>query len=410
MSFHSIKGDIYLGNVQVENFTELAAGVYRLLQNPETGALFLRQTDNFSLPLKVYGSNTNYSERILEHFIETPNKVSGALLQGVKGTGKSLTAKEICILGAKKGIPTILIEEPFCGALLNNFMSGIQQSAIVFIDEFEKVYQDQERRDKLLSFLDGTVMSHKLVLATVNSVENFDYLINRPGRFYYNISFGNIDKAIIQEYCDDFLIDKSRLPEIINMPESFNIFTIDMLTALVREINKSGEDLNTVLNLINLKPDISLGNCFINIVKLKRLIKGEMVEIELDHYNPAIIYGPSFAHSLQDEDSCNITLRPAFTAGFDPFNATHMSLLEQSSHRLFGIISEHLQNSTEIPAERLLDARPHLEIEIRLSQYREKFEWTIDRDHKIISVKAKTFEAEFKYQLPTQKNIPSLYV
>ncbi len=61
----------------------------------------------------------------------------GVLLNGVKGTGKSVTAKLICN-ELKNFLPIIIVDKAYEG--LPQFISKIQQEVIIFIDEFEKVF------------------------------------------------------------------------------------------------------------------------------------------------------------------------------------------------------------------------------------------------------------------------------
>lgn len=267
MSFTQINQDFFLGSASMVTHKDLPTGVYTLMYDPERG-YFLRTSKPFKLPAKIYGHNSSHAVNILDHFENTPNRLTGALLSGTKGTGKSLTAKEICILALEREMPVIIINESYCGSAFNLFISEIQKSAVIFIDEFEKIYKEEEYRSKLLTFLDGVVTTHKLVLATINQSDNLEYLLNRPGRFYYHITYGNITTDIIKEYCDDFLLFPERFLDIKNFIKSFKIFTIDMLTALVREINKENNSIEKVAQIINLKPDIHLRDCFFRVKQL----------------------------------------------------------------------------------------------------------------------------------------------
>lgn len=243
----------YLSQTKPTFEDSLKGGTYTISID-DKGEFFLTQIENFTLPSKIYGSNTIYAEKIFTHFKTTP-KISGALLQGLKGSGKTLAAKEVCSLAYKEDIPVLVLNNSFAGTPFNNFIESITQPCIIFIDEFEKVYSYEDDLNSFLTFLDGVVTSHKLVLMTANTTNNLEYLLNRPGRVYYNIEYGTISNEIVLEYLADNLTYKDRTDDIVSFVESFNYFTIDMLTALVKEINRYNEDLETLQLLLNLKPD-----------------------------------------------------------------------------------------------------------------------------------------------------------
>jgi hypothetical protein len=68
---------------------------------------------------------------------------------------------------AKQGVPTIVINAPWCGDKFNTLIQSIQQPCIVMFDEFEKVYSSEEQ-EAMLTLLDGIYSSKKLFLLTSN--------------------------------------------------------------------------------------------------------------------------------------------------------------------------------------------------------------------------------------------------
>ena len=85
------------------------------------------------------------AERVLSTFESRP-AATGILLEGEKGSGKSMLLKLLSINARKAGMPTIVINSPFCGDGFNTFIQSISQPAIIAFDEFEKIYNrdDQE--------------------------------------------------------------------------------------------------------------------------------------------------------------------------------------------------------------------------------------------------------------------------
>lgn len=87
----------------------LPVGTYTVGATP--AGFHFEQIDNFELPQKVYGDTIKNADRILATFADRPN-ATGVLLEGEKGSGKSMLLKEISIMGRALGMPTIVINSP----------------------------------------------------------------------------------------------------------------------------------------------------------------------------------------------------------------------------------------------------------------------------------------------------------
>lgn len=259
---------VYQTPSDIPTITTIPPGTYTLGFDPENvpGGFFLKRINNFTLPAKIYGNNNKYSDIILNNFLKETTRPTTAALAGLKGSGKSLCSKEICIKALERDIPTIVVGQDYAGPGLNTWLQNINQPCIVFIDEFEKVYSEQKKRDQLLTLLDGAYNSHKLFLLTMNAPlnnEKFPYFFNRPGRVYYNIAFGPITQDVIKEYCEDHLVDKTKLNEILTFTNRFSEFTIDILTILVKELNTNPTfTCQDVTDIINIKPDVKADQLF----------------------------------------------------------------------------------------------------------------------------------------------------
>lgn len=255
---------IYIAPGPMPTVPTIPPGTFSMGFNPDVpGGFYLRPIDNFTLPAKIYGHNTEYAAVILETFLERTGSITSAALSGQKGSGKTLTAKEIAIKALELGIPTIEISSAFSGAGFNAWLQQIRQPVVVFIDEFEKVYKDEDDRNRLLSLLDGTFKTHKLFLFTMNKKldqNNFEYFFNRPGRVYYNIPYGAVTPEIVREYCADHLADQTRTAEVVSFSKRFSYFTLDILTILVKEINKwPSKTCQDISHIVNIKPDVEPG-------------------------------------------------------------------------------------------------------------------------------------------------------
>lgn len=236
----------------------IPAGVYQVAEMPFGGPIYLKPSDNFVMPKKLYGETVKMSERIMQtHLSRTTS--TGILLVGEKGSGKSLLAKHLAVSAIAKGWPIITITAPWHGDKFVAFLESIKQDCVVLFDEFEKVY-DSETQERMLSLFDGLSNTKKMFILTCNDKHKIDQnMINRPGRIYYNISFGGLSPEFIEEYCLDNLNDASQktIDEIVGISYLFGAFSFDMLQALVEERNRyPNEELDDVLRMLNVRPDI----------------------------------------------------------------------------------------------------------------------------------------------------------
>jgi hypothetical protein len=190
--------------------------------------------------------------------MDRPN-TTGVMLAGEKGSGKSLLAKAISLQAAEQGIPTIVINAPWCGDKFNSFIQSIEQPVIILFDEFEKVY-DSEHQEAILTLLDGVFPSKKLFVLTCNDKWRVDsHMRNRPGRIYYMLDFKGLTADFIIEYCEDNLKAKEHIEKIVQIASLFSEFNFDMLKALIEEMNRYNETPEQALSMLNAKPEFDQG-------------------------------------------------------------------------------------------------------------------------------------------------------
>jgi len=234
----------------------LPVGNYTVKRNEMTGQFFLEMVDSFPQVPKLYGNTTRHADRILNTFFDRPNS-TGIMLNGEKGSGKTLLAKTLSIEAAKQGVPTIIINAAWTGDAFNKFMQDIEQPCIILFDEFEKVY-DASEQEAALTLLDGVFPSRKLFILTCNDKWRVnEHMRNRPGRIYYMIDFKGLDSDFIREYCDERLDNKGYIDKIVEIASLFEQFNFDMLKALVEEMNRYGETPQDALSMLNAKPEFN---------------------------------------------------------------------------------------------------------------------------------------------------------
>lgn len=252
----------------------LPVGNYTIQKDEMAGIMFLEMVDSFQPVKRLYGNIQRQADRILNTFHDRDIS-TGVMLNGEKGSGKTLLAKTLSIQAAAQGIPTILINHPWVGDQFNKFMQDIEQPCVVLFDEFEKVY-DNDEQEAALTLLDGVFPSKKLFIITCNDKWRVnEHMRNRPGRMYYMIDFGGLEQSFIEEYCNDNLNAKEHIEKICQIASLFDKFNFDMLKALVEEMNRYGETPQQALEMLNAKPEYNNKSRF-----TVQLFDGQIVDVK----------------------------------------------------------------------------------------------------------------------------------
>lgn len=241
----------------IDMHEHLPVGNYIVKQDPFKN-FYLEMIDGFVQVPKLYGDTQRFSDRIVRTFLDRTNS-TGVLLNGEKGSGKSLLAKTLSIDAATLNIPTIVINQPWVGDDFNKLIQDIDQPAVILFDEFEKVY-DRETQEHVLTLLDGVFPTKKLFVLTCNDKYRIDsHMRNRPGRIFYMLDFKGLGTDFIREYCADNLFEEHQgfAEKICNIAMLFAEFNFDMLKALVEEINRYGDTPQEAMRMLNAKPEFS---------------------------------------------------------------------------------------------------------------------------------------------------------
>lgn len=214
----------------------LPKGIYEVKVSM-TGFYLSKIAESFTFDYKLYGLNQKFIDYVLKTYKNTTGNL-GVLLDGIKGTGKTVTAKELC---NHLQLPVILVQSmgDSNDKLIKYLSTTINFDCIFFFDEYEKEFKDSS---DVLSFMDGTYNSiyRKVFLLTTNELKVDPNLLGRPSRIRYKKSFSNLSEKVTREILNDILEDKTAIEKVIELTHSMNIITIDLIKAIATEINIHG--------------------------------------------------------------------------------------------------------------------------------------------------------------------------
>ena len=243
-----------LTDSNVESFDLLPKGTYLTKFDAQNNVYYLESTEDFTMPSKIYGNSDLLSDRYVRTFLDG-TKNMGILLTGLKGTGKSLTAK---LTALKSNMPIILVTEEFVGEEFKSFLNSIKQQVVVFIDEFEKVYTEDDTQQSLLSLLDGIFEGKKMFIFTSNMRDRINqYMLNRPGRIRYLAEYDSLEVSVINDVIEDTLIDKSQIIGLIDVLDVLGMVSMDILVSLINEMNKYNETAKEAVKYLNVRAEKS---------------------------------------------------------------------------------------------------------------------------------------------------------
>lgn len=228
----------------------LPIGVYNLELTMFGWKLF-KFADNFVFPYKLYSLENEFVDHVLKTYENTIGNL-GILLNGTKGTGKTVTAK---VLANRLNLPVIVLKSMGDrNQSMIEYLSSLNCDCILFMDEFEKNFKEED--STVLQIMDGVYNSNhrKIFLLTTNNMSINENLVGRPSRIRYVKHFGNLSMDTVNEYLDDALECTEAREEILEYIDSLTISTIDILKTIVNEVNIHGmEGLKRAKNYFNVQ-------------------------------------------------------------------------------------------------------------------------------------------------------------
>jgi len=241
-----IIGDTYWQSTKGNYTATLPTALLNIGYDDRKGFYLEKMDEKFDFQHKIYGVESELINRVKKTYVNT-NRNLGILLNGVKGTGKTVTSK---LIANEIGIPVLVVRHAYVG--LVDFINSIKQDVIIFIDEYEKIF---EERHTLLTIMDGVLSNEyrKFFILTTNETYINDNLLQRPGRIRYFKTFGNLKPNVVNEIVDDFLVHKHLKKDVVRFVSSLELITIDIVKSIVEEVNIHEESPEAFKDIFNCK-------------------------------------------------------------------------------------------------------------------------------------------------------------
>ena len=232
-----VKNNNTYRKVTGDSCESLPIGIYTLNFIDQIGWILEYSDEKFTFNYKLYDIQKEFLDYTYKTIKNTSSNL-GILFNGIKGTGKSVTAK---VLANQLNYPVIIIKS---FDTLNNsmieYLNSLNFDCVLFMDEYEKQFDEDD--NTFLSLMDGAYTSpyRRIFLLTTNDLGINENMLSRPSRIRYIKEFGNLEKEVIMNYFDDNLQDKSAADTLFEFLDSLEISTMDILKTVTEEVNIHG--------------------------------------------------------------------------------------------------------------------------------------------------------------------------
>jgi len=207
--------------------------LYTLKYNSWTGESYFEEDGELNLNFKIYNSDEDISfmERVINYHKKSDKLSTGVMLAGLKGTGKTVMAKQIA---RKSGLPVIVVDPDYPASKIADFFTKFDTEVCVMFDEIDKNWNS----NNLLGFLDGVQKTaKKLVLFTCNDMnKTSEFLKDRCSRIRYRRIFAaNENVKFLKELIADRGIKDTGDKLYHFMVDHFEVMSIDNILSFIDE-------------------------------------------------------------------------------------------------------------------------------------------------------------------------------
>jgi hypothetical protein len=295
--------NVYQGGVELHR--ELPPDDYKIVK--DMSGLHLKRYHGMKQDTQVYGHRLEQVDRIYKMYNHVDHSI-GVILAGDKGIGKTLFSRLLASRAHEQNMPVIIIDVDYEG--LASYLMDIDQPCLVLFDEFEKVFdsRNQSGQSELLPLFDGLSSAKHINVVTTNEMNSLSaYMINRPGRFHYNIQFDYPTPEEITLYMKDNIPESSysEIENIIDLARKFPL-NYDYLRAISEEITVFGCSLKEAVKDMNIIPDRILSlfeyDVYLKDGSIKRYYKRDNV-FDNDHI------GFNYEVNDNDYDDCFVSVK-----------------------------------------------------------------------------------------------------
>lgn len=137
----------------------------------------------------------------------------------------------------------------------------------------------------MLTLFDGVIETHKLWLLSMNSNDIDQNMINRPGRMFYHFEYDSMDESVIEEVIDDYLNLPHWRDRMIKIVDTMDAITMDILTAIIEEVNRYDHDPFEVVRDMNVNPMFLTNSTF----DIHVIFDGKPVNESINSIRPSFV-------------------------------------------------------------------------------------------------------------------------
>ena len=235
---------LYLRHKEAAYKKQLDNCIYKLCKDKNDNYYLSKLSDKFTFDYKIYGLETDLMNRVIKTYDNSTGNL-GVLLNGIKGTGKTVTSK---LISNKLDLPVIVVD----GTFSKEYLNSIPQDIVIFIDEYEKSFG---KDSSPLTIMDGVANAiyRRVFLLTTNKLDVNENLIQRPSRIRYIKTFKDLKPILIKEVLDDVLEHKELMKDTILFITSLEIITVDIIKSVANEVNIHHESPFKFADVFNVK-------------------------------------------------------------------------------------------------------------------------------------------------------------